>query len=327
MYTLTEHLEIGPANLRRLPDGVEPRPYERFTLEPLSPVIGAEVRGVQLAGPIDDEVHQELHRALLEWKVLFFRDQELDRDDQRRFAESWGPLERHPFFSYVHPEHQDDAEVVRLAKDATVGGSENEWHHDLTWHERPSFGAVLRAVEVPTVGGDTLWADAGAAYDGLPADLRERIDGKVALHDWRNTFGLAMAPEDMARLAEQFPPVQHPVVRVHPETGRRTLFVNPFFTDRIVGLDRGESDAVLRRLYRQFTRPEYQCRFRWAPGSVAFWDNRACQHYASSDYAPARRVMDRISIAGDHPVGVGPLGDGPLGDRALDDGTSTGQAR
>jgi taurine dioxygenase len=203
----------------------------------------------------------------------------------------------------VHP-GQDDADVVRLAKDATAGGAENEWHADLTWHERPSFGAVLRAVEVPELGGDTLWADAGAAYDGLPSEVRERIDGMVAVHDWRNTFGLAMPPEDMAALHEQFPPVEHPIVRVHPETGRRTLFVNPFFTDHVVGLGPRESDDLLRRLYRQFTRPEFQCRFRWSPGSVAFWDNRACQHYASSDYAPQRRVMDRISIAGDRPFGL-----------------------
>jgi taurine dioxygenase len=310
MYTLNEHLRIGPAPLRRLPDGVEGRPYERFEVEACAPVIGAEIRGVDLTAPIDDELHAELHRALLEWKVLFFRDQRLERDQQRAFAESWGELERHPFFTYVHPD-QDEADVVRLAKDAERGGAENEWHADLTWHERPSFGAVLRAVEVPALGGDTLWADAGAAYDGLPAAVRARIDDLVAVHDWRSTFGLAMPPADLAALHEQFPPVHHPIVRVHPETGRRTLFVNAFFTDHVVGLSRDESDDLLRLLYRQFTRPEYQCRFRWTPGSVAFWDNRACAHYASSDYAPQRRVMDRISIAGDRPFGI----DAPSEDR------------
>jgi taurine dioxygenase len=304
VYTLNEHLRIGPATLRRLPDGAQDRPYERFEVVASSPVIGAEIRGVDLAVPLDEELHAELHRALLEWKVLFFRDQQLERSQQRAFAQSWGELERHPFFSYVHPD-QDEADVVRLAKDAEHGGAENEWHADLTWHERPSFGAVLRAVEVPALGGDTLWADAGAAYDGLPSDVRERIDELVAVHDWRSTFGLAMPPQDLAALHEQFPPVLHPVVRVHPETGRRTLFVNPFFTDHVVGLSDAESEDLLRLLYRQFTRPEYQCRFRWTPGSVALWDNRACQHYASSDYAPQRRVMDRISIAGDRPFGIG----------------------
>ena len=303
MYSLTEHLRIGATRVQRLPDGFPVQPYRRIELSPLSPTIGVEVRGVDLRDDVDADTQAELHQALLEWKVLFFRDQAIDQADQRRFALRWGPLEQHPFYAYVQPD-QAAEDVVRLAKGAEQSGTENEWHADLTWHRRPSLGAVLRAVEVPPLGGDTLWADAGAAYDGLPSAVRERIDPLVAQHDWRGTFGLAMPPEDAALLAEQFPPVEHPVVRVHPETGRRTLFVNPFFTQRIVGLSDDESDDLLRLLYRQFTRPEYQCRFRWTPGSVAFWDNRSCQHYAVSDYAPQVRVMDRISIAGDEPRGI-----------------------
>ena len=297
-------LDVGPRIATRLPEGTEPRPYRRFGLRALSPTIGAEVDGVDLGATIDDDLHAELNRALLEWKVLFFRDQDITRAQHRAFAERWGELEQHPFYSYVHPDEQSAADVVTLAKDAASGGVENEWHADITWHDRPSLGAVLRAVEVPELGGDTLWADAGAAYDGLPADVRARIDGMVAVHDWRTTFGLAMPPEDVEALSPQFPPVEHPVVRVHPETGRRTLFVNPIFTQHIIGLDHDESDALLDTLYRQMTRPEYQCRFRWTAGSVAFWDNRSTQHYAASDYWPQRRVMDRISIAGDRPVGV-----------------------
>ncbi len=297
-------LDVGPRLAARLPDGVEPRPYERFALRALSPTIGAEVDGVDLGGAVDDGLHAELRRALLEWKVLFFRDQDITRAQHRAFAERWGELEQHPFYSYVHPDQQSAADVVTLAKDAESGGVENEWHADITWHVRPSFGAVLRAIEVPDLGGDTLWADAGAAYDGLPAEMRDRIDGMVAVHDWRTTFGLAMPASDVEALSPQFPPVEHPVVRVHPDTGRRTLFVNPIFTQHVVGLTPDESDALLDVLFRQMTRPEYQCRFRWTPGSVAFWDNRSTQHYASSDYWPQRRVMDRISIAGDRPVGV-----------------------
>ena len=296
-------LDVGPRIATRLPEGTEPRPYRRFGLRALSPTIGAEVDGVDLGATIDDDLHAELNRALLEWKVLFFRDQDITRAQHRAFAERWGELEQHPFYSYVHPDEQSAADVVTLAKDAASGGVENEWHADITWHDRPSLGAVLRAVEVPELGGDTLWADAGAAYDGLPADVRARIDGMVAVHDWRTTFGLAMPPEDVEALSPQFPPVEHPVVRVHPETGRRTLFVNPIFTQHIIGLDHDESDALLDTLYRQMTRPEYQCRFRWTAGSVAFWDNRSTQHYAASDYWPQRRVMDRISVAGDRPVG------------------------
>jgi taurine dioxygenase len=297
-------LDVGPRIATRLPEGTEPRPYTRFALQALSPTIGAEVTGVDLGGPIDDDLHAELHRALLEWKVLFFRHQDITRGQHRAFAERWGELEQHPFYRYVHPDAQSATDVVTLAKDAVSGGVENEWHADITWHEQPSFGAVLRAVEVPELGGDTLWADAGAAYDGLPADVRARIDGMVAVHDWRTTFGLAMPPEDVEALSSRFPPIEHPVVRVHPETGRRTLFVNPIFTQHVVGLDPTDSDALLAVLFRQMTRPEYQCRFRWTPGSVAFWDNRSTQHYASSDYWPQRRVMDRISIAGDRPVGT-----------------------
>jgi taurine dioxygenase len=199
---------------------------------------------------------------------------------------------------------QDEVDVVTLAKDAETPGFENEWHTDLTWHTAPSFGAVLRAVEVPAVGGDTLWADAAAAYDILDEEVQQRIEHLTAVHDWRHTFGLGMPEEVVARLDAQFPAPIHPVVRLHPETGRRTLFVNRIFTRSIVGMDEEESDALLRHLYAQYERPEVQCRYRWAPGSVAFWDNRATLHYASSDYFPQQRVMDRISIAGDVPFGV-----------------------
>ncbi|MHB1138314.1 MAG: TauD/TfdA dioxygenase family protein [Microthrixaceae bacterium] len=303
MFTVDQHLRIGPAPTLRTPEDLELRDYERLSLAPLSPTIGAEVSGYSLDQPLDDETRAELHQALLEWKVLFFRDQDITRDQQRDFALQWGELEQHPFYTYVQRD-QDDEDVVRLAKDAANAGTENGWHADVTWNLRPSYGAVLRAVEVPALGGDTLFADAGAAYDDLPEDVKERIDGLVAVHDWRNTFGLAMPDEDRARLSPHFPPIEHAVVRLHPETGRRTLFVNAFFTSHVLGMSEAESHELLAVLYRQFTRPEYQCRFRWRPGSVAFWDNRATQHYASSDYAPQRRVMDRISIAGDVPRGL-----------------------
>jgi taurine dioxygenase len=295
-------LDVGPRMAARVPDGFDTRPYEMFDLRPLGPTIGAEVGGVDLGADLGDAQLAELRRALLEWKVLFFRDQHITREQHRAFAARWGELEQHPFYKFVHP-GEPDADVVRLAKGAESAGVENEWHADITWHTEPSFGAVLRAVEVPELGGDTLWADAGAAYDGLPADVRARIDGLTAIHDWRTTFGLAMSEADREALSPAFPPVEHPVVRVHPETGRRTLFVNPVFTQNIVGLSEADSEALLAVLHRQMTRPEYQVRFAWSPGAVAFWDNRATQHYASSDYWPQRRVMDRISIVGDRPVG------------------------
>ncbi len=295
--------DVGPRVAARVAPGFDDRPYEGFTLHPVSPTIGAEVEGVDLDKAVDDHLFAELQRALLEYKVLFFRDQELTRDRQRAFAQRWGTLEHHPFFPFVYP-GQDDADVARLAKDDRYAGAENEWHADVTWRPDPSKGAVLRAVEVPPVGGDTLWADAAAAHDGLPEDLQNRIATMTAVHDWRHTFGLAMTPEEREPFEARFPPVEHPIVRVHPETGRKTLFVNRIFTTHIVGLDRAESDALLDRLTGEIARPEYQCRFRWRPGSVAWWDNRSTQHYASSDYWPQRRVMDRISVAGECPVGA-----------------------
>jgi taurine dioxygenase len=293
----------GPLVARRLPETMEPAPYTRFSVTAMTPTIGAEIDGITLGGDLDDETMAELRRALLEWKVLVFRDQDIERAAHRAFAERWGELEQHPFFTFTQP-GQTDVDVVTLAKDMNARGNENTWHNDNTWHSHPSFAAVLRAVEIPPVGGDTLWADTGAAYDLLPERLRERIDTLVAEHDWMPTFGAHMPTEAVELLRPQFPAVRHPVVRVILETGRRVLFVNLVFTQRIVGLPAEESRDLLGMLYRHVMRPEFQCRLRWRPNTVAMWDNRACQHYASSDYFPARRVMDRISIRGERPVGI-----------------------
>jgi taurine dioxygenase len=299
--TLTQQLS-GPRIASRTPAGWVERPYERFRLSPLSPTIGAEVEGVSLGEPLDPELHVELNRALLEWKVLFFRDQNITHAQQVAFARNWGPLESHPFARVTSFNQPDDKpEVVRLEKGADAKGQENVWHSDVTWRECPSLGSVLRAIEVPPVGGDTLWADMAAAYDCLPEGVKDRIDGLVAVHDWINTFGRGMDAATRDALRPDFPAVEHPVVRTHPETGRKMLYVNRAFTQHIVGLEPSESDELLDYLYRQASYPEYQCRFRWTPGAVAFWDNRSTQHYATSDYFPQRRVMERITIIGDRP--------------------------
>jgi len=286
----------GPRTLRRLPEGHEPRPYHRLSVAPLTPTIGAEIGGVDLREPLDDGLFAELHRALLEWKVIFFRDQRIDGEQHRAFAARWGELEVHPFLP-----HGDSPYVVRFEKDAANQGYENIWHSDVSWRLVPSLGSVLRCIECPPSGGDTLWADMACAYDGLPDEVKERIDGLVAVHDFATSFGLAMTPEQVAQLREQYPPAEHPVVRTHPETGRRTLYVNEIFTSHVKGMDPRESESLLDVLFRQARVPEYQCRFRWTPGAIAFWDNRATQHYAVSDYFPARRVMERATIIGDRP--------------------------
>lgn len=288
--------DVGPRKPRRLPEGRVADPYERLELAPLTAVIGAEVVGFDLAQPIDDELGRELRRAFLEWKVLFFRHQQITAEDHRRFAAWWGELEVHPFLP-----QGDVPEIVRFERDETNVSYENIWHSDVSWREVPSLGSVLRAVEVPPVGGDTMWADMGAAYDGLPEDAKARIEGKRAVHDFTRTFGQLLAGEELRAMQEQYPAVEHPIVRTHPETGRKTIYVNRPFTSHVVGLSGDESDELLELLCRQADLPEYQCRFRWAPGSVAFWDNRATQHYAVSDYWPRRRVMERATVIGDQP--------------------------
>ena len=292
----------GPRMALRTPDDWVDQPYARFAINPMTPTIGAEITGIDLTQPLDAALHAELNRALLEWKVIFFRGQHLTGAQQVAFAKNWGPLEAHPFIKLrTNTQPEDAPEVVRLEKGTDAKGTENIWHSDVTWRECPSLGSVLRAVELPAVGGDTLWADMGAAYDCLTEAVKERIDGLVAVHDWINTFGRGMDEAKRDGLRPDFPPVEHPVVRTHPETGRKTLYVNAAFTQHIVGLEPAESDHVLGFLYRQATFPEYQCRFRWNAGDIAFWDNRSTQHYAASDYFPNRRVMERITIAGDRP--------------------------
>jgi taurine dioxygenase len=287
----------GRRVLRRLPDGWEERPYELFELVPRARTIGAEISGVDLSRPLTPALRTELDRALLEWKVLFFRAQHLTSDQQRAFARNWGELETNPLLATGAGE-----DIVRFDKgDATAPTFENVWHTDVTFRERPALGAVLQLREVPPFGGDTMWADMAAAYDNLPDEVKDRIDGARAVHDFIPGFARFYPPERLAPFQAMFPPVEHPVVRTHPGTGRRMLFVNTSFTTRIVGMDRDESDRLLRYLFQQAHVPEYQVRFRWQPGDIAFWDNRATQHYAVNDYGTHRRVAERVAIAGDRP--------------------------
>ncbi len=288
---------LGPRDfLHKEQEALERDPYERISLRRLSPTIGAEIEGVDL-GSVDDETFAEIERAHLDYKVVFFRNQDITTEQHLAFARRFGELEEHPFLAA-----KDGYEkIVRFAKNDAVKGVENLWHSDVTWREVPSLGSVLRAVEVPRVGGDTLFSDMIAAYEGLDDALKTRLEGLRAVHDFTHSFGLAMRPEELAEKRKQFPPAEHPVVRTHPVTGRKALYVNAIFTSHIVGMDPEESDRLLELLYAQAVIPEYQCRFRWEKGSIAFWDNRSVQHYAASDYWPQPRVMERVTIIGDRP--------------------------
>lgn len=291
---LPDRIRFGPRVLDRLPGG-DAKPYERFEVHPLTPHIGAEIDGIALAGPLDDAVVADLRRALLEWKVLFFRDQRaLTADRQLEIARFWGEPEANPFF----PSGERPG-VSRLAKDANSTGLENIWHSDHSFLAAPARCSVLRAIEVPEAGGDTIWADMGAAYDNLPEDLKEHLEGLTAVHDWVPTWGLLMTVEQIAELRTTLPPVEHPVVARHPRSGRKVLYVNEPFTVEITGLPPEEGAALLDHLRFQARVPEYQVRFRWAPDSVAIWDNIAVQHYAVNDYHPRRRVMERVAVEGD----------------------------
>jgi taurine dioxygenase len=274
------------------------RPYSRISVTPVGVTIGAEIGDVDLREPLDEATFAEVERALLDFKVIFFRDQDLDGQQHLAFARRFGELEEHPFL----PSADGQVEVVRFAKDDRTVGVENIWHSDVSWRERPALGSVLRAREVPPVGGDTLFSDMVAAYEGLDDDMKQRLEGLRALHDFTQSFGVGMEKERLAEMQARFPAVEHPVVRTHPRTGRKILYVNAIFTSHIVGMPRDESDALLDFLYRQATIPEYQCRFRWQNHSIAFWDNRAVQHYAVNDYWPQPRVMERVAIVGDRPV-------------------------
>lgn len=290
-------IQAGPRRLRPTFERDQTEPYRRITPEPMSPTIGAEITGLSLADELDDETLDEVRRALLEYKVIFFRRQDITPAQHVAFARRFGELETHPFL----PHRDGHPEVMVLKKNDRVGGYENVWHSDVTWRLAPSLGSVLLAREVPAVGGDTLFCDMYAAYDGLDDELRESLDGLRAVHDFTRTFGHMLSAEELEKKKEEYPPAEHPVVRTHPETGRKGLYVNAGFTSHIVGMEGEESRRLLNTLYRQATVPEYQCRFRWRQYSVAFWDNRAAQHYAASDYYPSRRLMERVTICGDVP--------------------------
>jgi taurine dioxygenase len=279
-------------------------------VEPLTCTIGAELSNVNIgAASRTPALMLEIRALLLAHKVLFFRDQDITRAEHVAFVCYFGELEDHP----VAGSDPDHPGLVRIYKspDAPNDRYENAWHTDATWREKPPFGCVLRCIECPPVGGDTMWANMAEAYRQLPEHIKQQIGGLRARHSIEASFGAAMPIEKRLALRAQFPDAEHPVVRTHPETGEKILFVNAFATHFTnfhtpvnvrYGQDANPGAAqLLAYLVSQAFIPEFQVRWRWRPNSVAFWDNRATQHYAVMDYPPCHRKMDRAAILGDRP--------------------------
>ena len=281
--------------------------YAGFEVNLLCGAGGAEVSGVDASRPLAPEVVAELRRALAEHCVIFLRDQDLAPEQQKAFARNFGPLAATPFIKPLegHPEMMRIVREPQESKKLNFGG---RWHTDMTFSPEPVMGTCLYARESPAVGGDTLWTNQMLAFEALSPGLRRTLEGLRVMHSAKRSYGPqgAYADDDLksmriqasdAALKEQ----AHPCVRTHPETGRRILYVNWVYAIRFEDMTEEESAPLLDFLVRHSQRPEFQIRFRWRKGSLALWDNRSTQHIAVNDYAGYRRVMDRVTIAGDKP--------------------------
>ena len=273
-----------------------------FQVRRLGASLGAEILGVDLKAPMDDDTFRAFEAALIEHKVLAVRDQFLTTEQHVAFSRRFGELEVHP----MRPQGRfPEILVLDNHKDNPVL-STDVWHSDTTFRQNPTKYTILRCEIMPEFGGDTLWANMEAAYDGLSDTFRTMISGLHAVHDFQNFRVLFKNTEEdrikLHRMEDMFPNPSHPVVRTHPVTGRKSIYVNPQFTLRIEGLEPAESRAILDVLFAQARVPEYQFRIRWTPGTIVFWDNRSTQHYAANDYYPQRRRMERTAVVGDVPV-------------------------
>ena len=270
-------------------------------IEPVSPALGAEISGVDISKPLDDQTVAAIRATLLEHLVVFFRGQSLTPETLIAFATRFGELARYPFVKGMD-DYPDVVEVVK--REDEVNNFGGIWHSDTTYLERPPMGSVLYACEIPPVGGDTLFANMYLAYESL-SGMKAFLDGLKALNSAAKpdaAVGRVLRRTERPTGEDEIKTESvHPIVRVHPETGRKALFVNRGHTVKIDGFSQEESEPILEFLYAHQIRPEFTCRFRWTPGAVAFWDNRAAQHNAVNDYQGYRRVMQRVTLAGERP--------------------------
>lgn len=272
-----------------------------LVVEPVTPGLGARVSGMRVADATDDDI-AAVRAAINDHKVLFLADQHLTPSEHLAFAKRLGDIDIAAF----GPKHPDHPEMTVLDQEAPKGQGADAWHTDNTYVTCPPSYTVLQSVLLPALGGDTCFADMYAAWDALSPAMQEMLSPLTATHDLTKTLTRAIADGnadvDLAAMQATYPPVHHPVARIHPETGRTALFVNGNFTTAIDGVTEAESDALLTMLLTHIGSPAWQCRHRWTEGDLTMWDNRAVQHYAVPDYT-SRRIMHRLTIAGDEPKG------------------------
>jgi taurine dioxygenase len=288
------HGNAGP-RYRHIAD--EGAPYETITVDKLTPIIGAEIAGIDLSQPLSNRQHDEVHRALAENLVIFFRDQHITPEQHLAFGRLFGELHIHP--AAPHEAGKPELMIIHADKESPRANGEG-WHTDVSCDVEPPMGSILYIKQCPPKGGDTLFASMYAAYEALSDRMKVYLEGMTAIHDGESVyrglyknFGVADKP--------QYPRAEHPVIRTHPVTGKKALYVNRGFTRGLVGVPRDESDGILNYLYQHMENPLFQCRFRWRENSIAFWDNRCVQHRAMWDYWPHTRSGNRVTVAGDKP--------------------------
>ena len=258
-------------------------------------VIGAEIDGLDLEKN-DDAMYAQIDSLLMEHQVLFFRDQDISHESHKRMATRFGVVKPHPAYQTV----EDFPEITILESTAEAPSKIECWHSDMTYSENPPLGTILRSRIVPEIGGDTMWSSMTAAYEGLSANMKQMLGSLYAVHDFTHGFKETLSTaEGRERLKEAIidnPPVQHPVINLHPVTNKPCIYVNELFTTRILGIPKLESESILNFLFKHIQTPEYTCRFNWSPNCVVLWDNRCTQHKPINDYFPAHRKLERITV-------------------------------
>jgi taurine dioxygenase len=275
----------------------ESAPYETIEIDKLTPIIGAEIGGVDLSQPLGNRTIDEIHRALAENSVIFFRDQHISQDQHLAFGRLFGELHIHP----AAPTEPGKPALMKIYADKDSPRANGEgWHSDVSCDAEPPMGSILYIKTCPPKGGDTLFASMYAAYEALSDRMKIYLEGMTAIHDGEDAYRGTYANYGVQD-KPVYPRAEHPVIRTHPVTGKKALYVNRGFTKRLVGVPRDESEGILRYLFEHMANPLFQCRFRWRENSIAFWDNRCVQHRAMWDYWPHTRSGNRVTVAGDKP--------------------------